>query len=385
MSPSSTPLRRTHRELNRAVLARQHLVERLPVGTGTAAAVSAFGPLQAQYNPSPFLSLLARVEGFSAADMRTALDTHQVVKASLLRGTLHVVAAADYPMYASTVDGPVTRMWRTWLGKLLDVEPMQAALLDLADPGPCSQQDVVDFCQAWVDQRVPAGTSLPPVGSWFFARCLPWLLRTPHTTQLATHKPDGYLAARSVRPDWKPPAREGALTEAVRAYLAHFGPAGMDDIGKFLGESRVRPLRDALSALSAEIVSVVDEDGRGMVDLVNAPRPPGDLEVPVRLLPKFDSLMLAYTPSNRARTLPPAYYDAVIKTANGQVLATVLVDGHVAGTWTVDSTKRALDITISPLGRWARGVRAAVRDEAERVAGFLIAADEVSREVSVRL
>ncbi len=69
-------------------------------------------------------------------------------------------------------------------------------------------------------------------------------------------------------------------------------------------ESRVRPVRDALSALDHETVSVGDEDGRAMVDLADAPRPCGDLEVPVRLLPKFDSLTLAYAPANRKRTLP---------------------------------------------------------------------------------
>lgn len=365
------------------MLARQHLIERLPVDTGVADAISAIGPLQAQYNPSPFLALLARVEGFAAAELRTALDSYQAVKASLMRGTLHVVAAVEYPMYASMVDGPVTRLWNTWLGKLLDLPPMQAALLDRTDPGPCSREEVIDFCARWATDHFPPETAWPPVGNWFFARCYPWLLRTPETTRLDTHKPDGYLAARAVRPDWAPPAGEGALAEAVRAYLGHFGPAGIDDIGKFLGESRVRPVREALAALGAEIVPVLDEDGRELVDLAEAPRPSDDLEVPVRLLPKFDSLTLAYAPANRGRTLPPAFYDDVIKTVNGQVMATVLVDGLVAGTWTVLTTKRASEIIVTPLGRWAKGVRAEVRAEAERIGEFLAEADREGREVTV--
>jgi len=234
-------------------LASQHLIERLPAGTGAAAAVASIGPLQAQYNPSPFLALHARVAGFASAQLRSALDSHDVVKASLMRGTLHLVGAEQYPMYASMVDGPVTRLWHTRLGKLLDVQPMQAALLDLTDPGPRTQQEVVDFCQSWASEHFPPDAVWPPVGSWFFARCYPWLLRTPETTQLDAHKRDGYLAARTVRSDWAPPAREGALAETVRAYLGHFGPAGVDDIGKFLDESRVRPLRSALAALGEEI------------------------------------------------------------------------------------------------------------------------------------
>jgi len=378
---SGSTLRLSARELNRAVLARQYLIERLPAGTAVTDAIAAIGPLQAQYNPSPFLAVLARVDGFSSGALRTALDSYDVVKASLMRGTLHVVGAEQYPMYASMVDGPVTRLWRTWLGKLLDVEPMQSALLDFADPCPRTQQDVVAFCQNWATEHFPPDASWPPVGNWFFARCYPWLLRTPESTQLDSHKRDGYLAARTVRADWAPPARDGVLAEAVRAYLSHFGPAGADDIGKFLGESRVRPIREALAELGAEIVPVIDERGRAMVDLAAAPRPAGDLEVPVRLLPKFDSLTLAYAPANRGRILPPKYYDDVIKTANGQVLATILIDGFVAGTWTVTITKRAVDIGITPLGRWGRGVRGAVRDEAERIGEFL--ADGGCREVRV--
>jgi len=128
-------LRCSHRELNRAVMARQHLIDRLPAGTKVTDAIAAIGPLQAQYNPSPFLAVFARVDGFTSGELRTALDSYDVVKAWLMRGTLHVVGAEQYPMYASMVNGPVTRLWRTWLGKLLDVAPMQAAPLDLADPG----------------------------------------------------------------------------------------------------------------------------------------------------------------------------------------------------------------------------------------------------------
>lgn len=364
------------------MLARQHLIDRLPAGTEVAAAIATIGPLQAQYNPSPFLALLARVDGFSANELRSALDSFDVVKASLMRGTLHVVAATDYRMYASMVDAPVTRLWNTWLGKLLAVPPMQAALLDLTDPGPRTQQEVVEFCQRWASDHVAPETVWPPVGSWFFARCYPWLVRTPHTTQLTSHKPDGYLAARSVHPDWDPPALEAALAWGVRGYLRQFGPAGVEDIAKFLGESRIGSVRTALAGLGEEIVPITDEDGRAvLVDLVEAPRPAGDVAVPVRLLPKFDSVMLAYAPANRGRILPPAYYDDVIKTANGQIMATVLVDGMVAGTWTVASAKGRTEITVAHLGRWARGVRSEVRAEAERVGQFMSSPDQ---DVSIR-
>lgn len=371
----------SHLELNRAALSRQYLIDRLPAGTGAAAAVSAIGALQSQYNPSPFLALHARVEGFTADELRAALDSRQVVKASLMRGTLHAVSAADYPMYASVVDGPVTRLWNTWLGKFLDVVPMQAALLDLTDPGPCTRQQVVEFCAAWATEHFPPEAVWPPVGSWFFARCYPWLLRTPDTTRLDSHKSDGYIAARAVRPEWAPPPIEGALADALRGYLLQFGPAGADDIGKFLGENRVRAVRAALAALGDQIVQVIDEDGRALVDIADAPRPSSDLEVPVRLLPKFDSLMLAYAPANRGRVLPPAYYDDVIKTVNGQVMATVLVGGLVAGTWTAASAKGRTEITVSPLGRWARGVRSEVRAEAERVGQFMSSPDQ---DISIR-
>ena len=170
-----------------------------------------------------------------------------------------------------------------------------------------------------------------------------------------THKRDGYLAARTVHSDWSPPAHDGALAEALRAYLGHFGPAGVDDIGKFLGESRVAPIRSALAALGDEIVPVLDQDGRAMVDLAAAPRPAAISRSRFGCCRSSTvSRWPTPRPTEAGRCRRPTT-TTLIKTANGQVLATVLVDGFVAGTWTVG---RPIAPSRSLWHPWAVGPRA---------------------------
>jgi hypothetical protein len=92
--------------------------------------------------------------------------------------------------------------------------------------------------------------------------------------------------------------------------------------------------------------------------------------VPVRLLPRFDNLMLGWAPPNRGRVLPAALYDDVIQTRNGQVQATVLVDGTVAGLWEAATRRRVLTVTLRPLARWPAAVRRAALAVAEQGARF---------------
>jgi hypothetical protein len=92
---------------------------------------------------------------------------------------------------------------------------------------------------------------------------------------------------------------------------------------------------------------------------------------PVRLLPWFDSTLLAYAPKHRARLLPDAHRDRVYVRANLQWLPTFLVDGMVAGTWSIADARREATLALRPLEPVAAGPRAALVEEAERLVRFL--------------
>src|SRR6202008_143199 len=110
------------------------------------------------------------------------------------------------------------------------------------------------------------------------------------------------------------------------------------------------------------------EDGRALYDLPDAPRPDGDADAPPRLLAAFDSALLAYAAKHRARILPPEYRDDVYERANLRIRPSFLVDGLVAGTWSSEVRRREAVVTLKPLGKLTRGARAALTEEAERLA-----------------
>jgi hypothetical protein len=117
-----------------------------------------------------------------------------------------------------------------------------------------------------------------------------------------------------------------------------------------------------------ELRRFVDERGRVLLDLPGAPLPDGETDAPVRLLPKWDSALLAYAPPERTRILPEKFRSTVIR-KNGDVLPTVLVDGFVSATWTMD---RKGQVQISPLRRLSKAERAEVDEEAERLRDFYV-------------
>jgi hypothetical protein len=161
------------------------------------------------------------------------------------------------------------------------------------------------------------------------------------------------------------PSREEGAERFARSYLAAFGPATQEDLVRFAGV-RVRDVRLGLDRL--ELRRFVDERGRVLLDLPGAPLPDGETDAPVRLLPKWDSALLAYAPPERTRILPEKFRSTVIR-KNGDVLPTVLVDGFVSATWTMD---RKGQVQISPLRRLSKAERAEVDEEAERLRDFYV-------------
>jgi winged helix DNA-binding protein len=147
----------------------------------------------------------------------------------------------------------------------------------------------------------------------------------------------------------------------LRRYLAAFGPASRRDIVAW-SMMHVPEISRALDRL--ELVRYKDEHGRELLDVPGAPLPDHDVPAPVRFLPKWDNVLLAF--ADRTRVLPEQHRKAVIR-MNGDVAQTFLVDGSVAG------MRRAQDghVVVEPLGRLSRAVKAEVAGEKERLEAFL--------------
>jgi hypothetical protein len=107
-----------------------------------------------------------------------------------------------------------------------------------------------------------------------------------------------------------------------------------------------------------------DEQGRELLDVPGAPPPDVDVRAPVRFLPKWDNVLLAW--ADRTRVLPERYRKTVIS-MNGDVAQTFLVDGFVPGMWRIENGR----VGLEPFSRLPLSVRRELADEAERLEAFL--------------
>src|SRR5256714_1472641 len=335
----------TLRELNRALLARQLLLERRKLGVQQA--VERICAVQAQWPQSPYIGLWTRLIGFRKEQLTRALAQNRVVKSQLFRITLHVTSARDYPYFAAVwCPGARDRTPRVPKAKL---EELTRRVRAAAIKGPVTQEQVEELASAemgglrWPTRTLTPLVHLPPGGTW-------------------SHYGRTQLRAMEVVLGVELPPHEDGAERLVRSYLAAFGPATQEDLLRFTG-LRVGDIRPRLERVEPRRFR--DERGRVLLDVPRAPLPDGETEAPVRYLPKWDSSLLAYAAPERTRILPEKFRKTVIR-VNGDVLQTVLVDGFVAATWEVERRRAHATLVVGPLDRLPRLVRQELEDEGER-------------------
>jgi Winged helix DNA-binding domain len=314
-------VRLTARRLNRATLARQLLLHREPLDV--ADAVRRLGALQAQEAPSPYIALWNRLAGFDPAGLDAAFADGSVVKASLMRITLHAVHAEDYPAFHAAMVRSLRasrlydRRFTTSGLSVADVEGLLPHLLEFATEPRTGPE---------VDDLVAARLGEPRPRAWWALRTFAPLLHSPTGGAWSFGRRAAFVAAPERLGDDR---YEESVRHLVRRYLAAFGPASVLDVAQFSLLTRA-VARAAIGALSGELDELEGPDGTTLFDVPGAPRPGEDTPAPPRLLPMWDSVLLAH--HDRSRVLAPGLRRVVIR-QNGDVLPTLLVDGTVAGVW----------------------------------------------------
>ncbi|MEU9500076.1 winged helix DNA-binding domain-containing protein [Streptomyces sp. NPDC048196] len=317
----------TARELNRATLSRQLLLERQELAV--VEAIRRVVALQAQHAASPYLALWNRIDGFKAEEVDDAFAGGAAVKATLLRMTLHAVHADDYRLFREAMQPTLyaARLGYHFAATGLtpaDGEALVPKALKFADQARTAAE-----METWVEQQVGAERK---AGAWWGLRAYVPLLHVPTGGPWSFGTRPSYVAARTGPVLTGRETRTEALTTLVLRYLAGFGPASVADVAQFATVQRtpVRQVLTALDTLDGAVERLEGADGTALFDLPGAPRPSADTPAPPRLMAMWDSVLLAY--ADRSRVLPPAYRRLVIRT-NGDVLPTLLVDGYVAGVW----------------------------------------------------
>lgn len=379
-----TPSERlSERALNRALLARQGLLERFDAPLVDV--VEAIGAMQGQAWSALPVGLWSRMASFAPADLYGALGDGQLVWGIGLRGTLHLVSAREHPAYA-VVAAEKTGTWHRAIDATTPrMDELRAAVLDFTESEPRTGEQMCEFAEAWVswhrDAIDPREVEAQRSAKWRPIYRWSALTRVPHDGEWGTKAPTDHLAGPIVPGSRGAPDAGGALAEVARRHLRAFGPAAAEDVAGWLGV-RTPPVRKLLGKLEPELATFEDEHGRALYDLPDAPRPGPDTPAPPRLLGAFDSTLLAYAPRRRERIMPEALRDVVYQKGNLQIRPSFLVDGHVAGTWSIEVRRREATLTLRPAGKLARGVRDGLTAEAR---GMLEALHPAGRSYRVAL
>ncbi|MFH8370980.1 winged helix DNA-binding domain-containing protein [Streptomyces sp. NPDC018031] len=314
----------TARALNRATLARQLLLHRESIDV--ADAVRRVVALQAQEPASPYLALWNRIGGFDPAALDAAAAGFQTVRSTLMRVTLHLVHAEDYPAFRAAME-PTLRASRLGDARFrasgltaADADALLPDLLTYADR-PRTAAELRDR----LTERL--GAPVEPT-AWRLLRQYAPLWHVPAGPPWSFDSRPSYLAA-GTRPAPAEPDADTGLRALIRRYLEGFGPASVADMAQFAMVQRAR-VRAAVQRLAGELEQLAGPDGTAVYDVPGAPRPAEDTPAPPRLLPMWDSILLVY--ADRSRVIPPAYRKHLIR-VNGDVLPALLVDGYVAGVW----------------------------------------------------
>jgi hypothetical protein len=353
----------TLRDLNRAMLARQMLLERQRLDVVTA--IERLAALQAQWSPSPYIALWSRLVGFKRDALWQAIEKkHTVVRARLMRGTLHLVSAGDFYAYAVATQDLQRGAWnRLQIGR--GVDPKVIARLAIARAKtPRAKEDVLAHLTKTVGQLGGPFDWL----IWRFVSAHADLVSAPpggHWAYGGTDAP--YVAARHWIRSGTRPDEDAAIERLIRRCVAAFGPVTLADIAKFAGQALPR-IRPVLERIAPSLATFADEHKRTLYDLPRAPRPDPDTPAPVRFLPRYDELLIAY--QHRDRVMPERHR-ARVYAKNAIVEAVVLVDGFGAGTWGLKRTTDEAIVRIAPFTRLSPADRRAATTEGEQLARFL--------------
>lgn len=337
-------------ELNRALLARQLLLERARARFPISRAVERLCALQAQYSPSPYVALWSRLEGFRKEQLTRALERRQVVKATLMRVTLHVVSGRDFPYFAAAwlpgARAGIPRVPREM------VEKLARRVHEAASQRPHTHEELAQLVgdelgARWRVRSLVPLVHVPPSGTWRF------------------HGRPQLVAMEPWLDTALPDARAGA-ERLARRYLAAFGPASRADLLRFAG-LRAGDLAQGLDALEP-LRRFRSEEGKELLDLRRAPLPAAGTPAPVRFLARWDAALLAH--DDRTRILPRDLHATVFR-KNADVLPTFLVDGLVAGTWSIERTKSKATLRLEPFAPLPPAHWRELVEEGERLVRFV--------------
>ncbi len=364
------PRKLSRRALNRATLARHLLLRRAKLAP--VAAIERLVALQAQVARPPFVALWSRIEPFRRDDLVRAIEQRKVVRATLMRGTLHLMSRRDFLAFRPTLQSALSRSSGSTLGdraRGVDSVALIAEARAYFEAQPRTFAELRTHLAArfaGLDERALA----------YIVRLHLPLIQTP-----ATGAPWAYPAVAdfAVAESWLGESLAGDDNRPHALALRYFTAFGPSTVQDFQAWSGIAAARKIVDELGPTLRALRNEDDRELFDAPGNDYPDDDEEAPIRFLPEFDNLLLAY--ADRRRVLADEHKPFVF-TKNLMVPATFLVDGVVAGTWKVERTKSVTKLIVEPFGKLTRNAARGLEEEGMRLQLF-VEPDATDRSVSL--
>lgn len=347
----------TERQLNRALLARQLLLERRPMTAVDA--VDHLVGMQAQSPSAPYLGLWSRLDAFAISDLVSAITSRELVRSSLMRGTIHLVTAGDcvalsplmLPIFARAVPTPPDDKVLATAVELLEESPRTLAELRLL-----------------LAERLDGDGEA-------MARAARYLLPLVHVPPRGLWGQSGQARLTTVRAWLGTDVAPCPMDDVILRYLTAFGPASVKDMQTWCG---LTGLREVVARLDLRTYQA--PDGTLLYDIPDGVFPDPDTPAPVRLLPEYDNCLRSHT--DRRRVMSDATRALLFATKNDAPTPAFLIDGYVRGTWKLDRARTKATVTLRPYDKLSKKDTAVLTGEAERLLAFTDP-EAATREVSL--
>jgi hypothetical protein len=351
----------TVRELNRTTLARQMLLEREAMSVPDA--LERLAGMQAQQAIGPYVGLWTRLRDFERDDLARLIEAREVVKATLMRGTLHIVTTADYLRFRGPLQVMLSDAQESIAGRrgadTLDIPAVIEAGRKFFAEGPHTFAELTDYL-------VAAFPEVDHGALRYTVRTYVPLVQVPNDYRWSYPGNAQFTLAESWLKQPIPDNGDGGLPLMIRRYLAGFGPASVTDMQTWSGLKGLGPV---VEAMRGELVVYKNESRVELFDLPGMPAPHADTPAPARFLPEFDNLLLSH--AKRTRIFADEHRKAIWAWGNLRVRPTILSDGFVAGTWAFTHKRGEALITVEPFAPLPQADRAALEEEGERLVQFI--------------
>jgi hypothetical protein len=349
----------TDRDLGRALLARQDLLER--TSRSPREVIEHLVVLQAQVPVDPYVALWTRIADLDPSGPSELLERRTTVRMPLHRATIHLATAEDALALYPVIRPVLERMYRTGspFGRILaakgtDPGPAMDLAADLMAERPRTRTEL----RAAFAERYPAADATAL--SYAATLLLPLVQATPRGLWQRSGAPafarlDSWLG--------RPVPETGDLDALVLRYLGAFGPASVGDMQAWCGLTR---LASVFERLRSQLVTFRAPSGRELFDLPDAPRPPRDTPAPVRFLPQYDNVTLGH--ADRSRIVPP---EVLARPYPTLWVGSFLVDGLASGLWRIEDRDAPIRMELEVVRPIGATEREELVDEAGRLLAFL--------------